>query len=151
MPESCLLIIVGIFMGLILLATGHSGYSLNAATFFLILLPWIILNAGYFLPIRALFNNICAIVLFAIVGTVWNTFAVGLTLWCFGRIGMFNQLPSVHLLVFASLLAAVDPIAIRAVFEEVQAKELLCVVLGESLLNYGMAVVSIFAVTWTVC
>jgi len=144
LPESFLFIALGIVMGLMLFAAGQTGYTLNTATFFLILLPWIILNAGYFLPIRAFFDNIGVIVLFATVGTLWNTFAVGLIIWGFGRIGVFLQLAPMHTLVFASLLAAVDPVAVLAVFEKVHVKELLCVfVLGESLLNNGIAVVSI--------
>lgn len=147
MPESCLLIAVGTVMGLMLFAAGQTGYTLNTATFFLILLPWIILNAGYFLPLRAFFDNIAVIVLFAVIGTLWNTFAVGLTLWGFSRMGVFIQLAPVHTLVFASLLAAVDPVAVLAVFEKVHVKEVLCiVVLGESLLNDGIAVVSLFSV-----
>jgi len=144
MPESCLLIVVGIVMGLMLFAAGQTGYTLNSATFFLILLPWIVLGAGYFLPLRAFFDNIGTIVMFAAIGTLWNTFAVGLTIWGFSRLGAFVQLAPLHIFVFASLLAAVDPVAILSVFEKVHAKELLYVVVhGESLLNYGMAVVSI--------
>jgi len=146
MPESCLLIVIGTVMGLILFAAGQTGYALNTAMFFLILLPWIIINASYVLPLRAFFDNIGTIVMFAFVGTLWNTSAVGLTLWGFGRIGTVVQLAPMHTLVFASLLAAVDPIAVLSVFGKVHVKELLCVVvLGESLLNDGMAVVSILA------
>ena len=143
MPESCLLIITGIVMGLMLLAAGQTEYTVDAATSFLILLPWIVLNAGYLLPLQSIFDNISVVMMFAIIGTLWNTFSVGLTLWCFGRIGAFFQLTLMHALVFASLLAAVDPVAILAIFKELHMKELLCcIVLGESLLNNGMAVVS---------
>jgi len=131
-------------MGLMLFAAGQTGYALNSATFFLILLPWIILSAGYFLPLCAFFDNIGTIVMFAIIGILWNTFAVGFTLWGFGKIGVFFELKPMHTLVFASLLAAVDPVAILSVFGKVHVKELLCVVvIGESLLNDGIAVVSI--------
>jgi len=147
MPESCLLIVVGTVMGLILLAAGQTGYALNTATFFVIFLPWIILSAGYFLPLRTVFDNIGVIVMFAVVGTLWNTFAVGLTLWGIGKTGVLVQLAPVHTLVFASLLAAVDPVAILSVLRKVHVNKLLCVViLGESLLNDGMAVVSILTV-----
>jgi len=143
MPESCLLIVIGIVMGLLLFAAGQTGYMLNTTTFFMLLLPWIVLSASYVLPLQAFFGNIGTIVMFAIVGTLWNTFAIGLTLWVFGRINAFVQLSLVHALVFASLLAAVDPVAILSVFGKLHVKEFLCViVLGESLLNHGMAVVS---------
>ena len=68
-PESCLLIVIGILLGLMLFVTGQTDYHLDARTFFLILLPPIILDAGYFMPTRAFFENIGTILLFAVVGT----------------------------------------------------------------------------------
>jgi len=147
LPKSCLLIVTGIVIGLMLSAAGQTGYTFNAATFFQILLPWIFLYAGYFLPLQSITNNIGVVVSFAIIGTLWNTFSVGLSIWCFGKIGAFAELTLMHTLIFAWLLAAVDPVAVLAVFKEVHVKELLCcVVLGESLLNNGVAMVSIFII-----
>ena len=138
------MIVTGIVIGLMLFAAGQTGYNVDAATFFQILLPWIILYAGYFLPLQSIIDNIGIVVSFAIIDTLWTTLSVGLTLWCFGKIGAFSELMLMQTLVFASILAAVDPVAILAVFKEVHVKELLCcVVLGEYLLNNGMAVVSI--------
>jgi len=153
MPESCLLIAVGTVMGLVLVAAGQTAsYPPSPTTFFLILLPWIILNAGYNLPRRTFFDNIGVIVLFAIVGTVWNTFVVGLIIWGFSKIGVLVQLVPLHMLVFASSLAATDPVAVLAVFSKVYVKELLTVVvLGESLLNDGLAVVSIYTISCRIC
>lgn len=122
---------------------GQTDYHLDARTFFLVLLPPIILEAGYFMPVRAFFDNFGTILLFAVVGTMWNAGAIGLSLWGLGRLGLYHIVPSMHALVFASVMAAVDPVAVLAVFEEVHVKELLhIIVLGESLLNDGVAVVS---------
>jgi len=74
-----------------------------------------------------------------------NTLLIGLTLWGIGRSGVFGDevcLPILHALVFASLLAAVDPVAVLAVFESIHVNQLLyIIVFGESLLNDGVAVV----------
>ena len=54
-PESCLLIILGVVVGGLFYATKlaeQKSYVLNSETFFLFLLPPIILEAGYFMPNR---------------------------------------------------------------------------------------------------
>lgn len=46
--------------------------------FFLYLLPPIALDAGYFLPNNAFFTNIGTILLYAVVGTIFNIIAIGM-------------------------------------------------------------------------
>jgi len=79
------------------------------------------------------------------VGIQVNTLLIGLSLWGVGQAGVFGEdvcLPLLHALVFASLLAAVDPVAVLAVFESIHVNQLLyIIVFGESLLNDGVAVV----------
>ncbi|KAF6017411.1 nhx-2 [Bugula neritina] len=156
-PESCLLIILGIIVGIIVyLALLYNGspssanpaqyspqYSLNAKTFFQFLLPPIILDAGYFMPNRAFFNNIGTILLYAVIGTCWNAASIGLTLWGITSLGLTSsEIPLLHCLVFSSLISAVDPVAVLAVFEEIHVNEQLhIVVFGESLLNDAVTVV----------
>jgi len=145
-PESCLLIILGVILGMILYISKVEGYTLNAQTFFFYLLPPIILDSGYFMPNRAFFDNLGTILLFAFVATIYNTLMIGLSIWGCSLIGCFpaiGALKFLHCLVFASLLAAVDPVAVLAVFEEIHVNEVLNIVLfGESLLNDGVSVVS---------
>ncbi|CAG7716525.1 unnamed protein product [Allacma fusca] len=109
------------------------------------MLPPIILDAGYFMPNRLFFNNLGTILLFAVVGTLWNTFSIGLSLWGLGQAGLFNlsfQLPLLQSLLFSALISAVDPVAVLAVFEEIHVNEVLyIVVFGESLLNDAVTVV----------
>jgi hypothetical protein len=55
LPESCLLIILGLIVGGVLFATKlaeQKAYEFNSETFFIFLLPPIILEAGYFMPNR---------------------------------------------------------------------------------------------------
>lgn len=77
-PESCLLIFVGVLIGALLLST-HSVHvqPLTPDTFFLYMLPPIILDAGYFMPNRLFFDHLGTILLFAVVGTVFNTLTIG--------------------------------------------------------------------------
>ncbi len=63
------------------------------------------------------------------------------------------DLKMLHCLVFASLISAVDPVAVLAVFEEIQVNEMLhVVVFGESLLNDAVTVVSEdVCMVWCLC
>lgn len=145
-PESCLLIVVGLLVGgLIKLAGEKVPPVLDSNWFFLCLLPPIILDAGYFLPIRPFMENLGTILMFAVVGTLWNSFFIG------GLLFAVCQIPQAGLeavgllpcLLFGSIISAVDPVAVLAVFEEIHINELLHIlVFGESLLNDAVTVVS---------
>ncbi|KAJ0178183.1 hypothetical protein K1T71_006006 [Dendrolimus kikuchii] len=143
-PESCLLIFVGVLIGALLLST-HSVHvqPLTPDTFFLYMLPPIILDAGYFMPNRLFFDHLGTILLFAVVGTIFNTLTIGASLWACGQTGMFGcNTPLLDMLLFGALISAVDPVAVLAVFEEIHVDEVLyIVVFGESLLNDAVTVV----------
>ncbi|XP_042279238.1 Na(+)/H(+) exchanger beta isoform X1 [Thunnus maccoyii] len=147
-PESCLLIVVGLLVGgLINLAGEKVPPVLDSRLFFLCLLPPIILDAGYFLPIRPFMENLGTILMFAVVGTLWNAFFIGGLLYAVCQIKPANpsdlhQLELLPCLLFGSIISAVDPVAVLAVFEEIHINELLHIlVFGESLLNDAVTVV----------
>uniref|UniRef100_A0A8C5EL64 Sodium/hydrogen exchanger n=1 Tax=Gouania willdenowi TaxID=441366 RepID=A0A8C5EL64_GOUWI len=144
-PESCLLIVVGLLVGgFIRLAGEQVPPVLDSRLFFLCLLPPIILDAGYFLPIRPFMENVGTILMFAVVGTLWNAFFIGGLLYAVCQIqpSELNQLELLHCLLFGSIISAVDPVAVLAVFEEIHINELLHIlVFGESLLNDAVTVV----------
>ncbi|XP_017336964.1 sodium/hydrogen exchanger 3.1 isoform X2 [Ictalurus punctatus] len=144
-PESGLLIICGFILGGIIWGADKvQTFSLTPRNFFFFLLPQIILDTGYFMPNKLFFSNLGAILVHAVIGTVWNAAAVGVSLWgCYlgGAMGDL-QIGLLQFLLFGSLLAAVDPVAVIAVFEEVHVNEVLFIwVFGESLLNDGVTVV----------
>lgn len=77
-PESCLLIVIGVIIGVILLfGTRFDVSPLTPNTFFLYMLPPIILDAGYFMPNRLFFDNLGTILLMAVVGTIFNIATIG--------------------------------------------------------------------------
>ncbi|XP_069032010.1 Na(+)/H(+) exchanger beta-like [Embiotoca jacksoni] len=143
-PESCLLIFVGLLVGGIIKAVEENPPVFNSKLFFLYLLPPIILDAGYFLPIRAFTENMGTILVFAVVGTLWNAFFIGGMLYTVCQIEA-NHLAGVDLLsclLFGTIVSAVDPVAVLAVFEEIHINELVhTLVFGESLLNDAVTVV----------
>ncbi|CAL2043310.1 unnamed protein product [Caenorhabditis brenneri] len=143
LPDSSLIIIVGLLLGFFLHLTSLNGVSLDAHVFFLYLLPPIIFDAGYFMPNRAFFKNIDSILLFSLVGTVWNCFALGASLWLFSTYGEFSvEFSTFEILIFAALVSASYPVAIIVVFEEIHVNEFLFInVFGEGLFNDAISVI----------
>ncbi|KAM6412672.1 sodium/hydrogen exchanger 3 isoform 1-T1 [Pluvialis apricaria] len=144
-PESALLIVLGLLLGGIVWAAKHSAsFTLTPDLFFFYLLPPIVLDAGYFMPNRLFFGNLGSILLYAVIGTVWNAATTGLSLYGVYQTGIMGHLKAglLDFLLFGSLIAAVDPVAVLAVFEEVHVNEVLfIIVFGESLLNDAVTVV----------
>ncbi|EFO87792.1 CRE-NHX-3 protein [Caenorhabditis remanei] len=143
LPDSSLLIIVGLGLGYILHQTSLSGAKLDSHAFFLYLLPPIIFDAGYFMPNRALFKNFDSVLVFSVIGTLWNTFAIGGSLLIMAQYDLFTMtFTTFEILVFSALISAVDPVAVIAVFEEIHVNEFLFInVFGEALFNDGVTVV----------
>ncbi|KAM9377537.1 sodium/hydrogen exchanger 2-like [Pholidichthys leucotaenia] len=144
-PESCVLIMVGLLVGGVIYGVRHSApATLSADAFFLFLLPPIVLDAGYFLPGRLFFENLGTILWYAVLGTLWNVMGIGLSLYgvCLLAQSSLGDVSLLHCLLFSSLIAAVDPVAVLSVFQEMQVNEQLHIlVFGESLLNDAVTVV----------
>ncbi|XP_062265685.1 sodium/hydrogen exchanger 3-like isoform X2 [Platichthys flesus] len=144
-PESALLICFGFILGgMIWGADLQQTFKLTPTVFFFYLLPQIILDAGYTMPNKLFFSNLGAILVYAIIGTCWNAASLGLSLWGCQKGGAMGDIDVglLQYLLFGSLIAAVDPVAVIAVFEQVHVNEVLFIlVFGESLLNDGVTVV----------
>lgn len=71
-PESCLLIVIGIALGIITYFSSDQNEIIEFDTqlFFTVILPPIIMEAGYFMPTRAFFDQLGTILLHAIVATL---------------------------------------------------------------------------------
>ncbi|CAI5691314.1 sodium/hydrogen exchanger 3 isoform X5 [Oreochromis niloticus] len=149
-PESALLICFGFILGgMIWAADKVQTFTLTPTVFFLYLLPQVILDAGYHMPNKLFFTNLGGILVHAVIGTCWNAASLGLSLWgcqmggamgisCTGDL----DIGLLQYLLFGSLMAAVDPVAVIAVFEQVHVNDVLFImVFGESLLNDGVTVV----------
>uniref|UniRef100_A0A7E4UNE5 Sodium/hydrogen exchanger n=1 Tax=Panagrellus redivivus TaxID=6233 RepID=A0A7E4UNE5_PANRE len=145
LPDSACLIVVGCILGALLtyFNVSREFFNLDSTVFFLYLLPPIVFDAGYFMPNRALFENIESVMLFAIVGTIFNTITIGATLYYCGMAGFFGvEFNLFEIMLFAALISAVDPVAVIAVFEETNVNVNLFVnVFGEAIFNDGVAIV----------
>lgn len=93
----------------------------DAESFFLYILPPIIFEAGYVqCNNRVFMNNLGTIVTNAILGTAFNTFAIGYSCWGVALALGIEGFGALDGLVFGSLISAVDPVAVLAVFEQVR-------------------------------
>lgn len=145
MPESCLLILVGALVGAVIFGTDHKSLPvMDSSIYFLYLLPPIVLESGYFMPTRPFFENLGSILWWAGLGALLNAFGIGLSLYLICQVPAFG-LGDINLLqnlLFGSLISAVDPVAVLAVFEEARVNEqLYMMIFGEALLNDGISVV----------
>lgn len=146
-PESCLLIVMGLVVGALLHFTHIANtdeYVLDADVFFIYLLPPIIFDAGYFMPVRSFFDNLGTILLLAFVNTCISAGCIAASLYGASLLGWFGRTISIlDCFIFSSLISAVDPVAVLSVFEEVHVNQMLyIIVFGESLLNDGVTVVN---------
>ncbi|KAJ3425847.1 sodium/hydrogen exchanger [Anaeramoeba flamelloides] len=144
LPESSLIIVLGIVVGLVAYLAKveqHDLINFNYEIFFLIFIPPIILEAGYFLHKDFFFNNLRLIILFAVIGTFLNSFLTGTALYLF-RSAYEIQGSFTEYLSFGALISAVDPVAVLAIFEEAHVNETLQILVsGESILNDSVAIV----------
>ncbi|XP_030637620.1 sodium/hydrogen exchanger 2-like [Chanos chanos] len=144
-PESCLLISIGLIVGAIM----HSVHEeppavLESNVFFLYMLPPIVLESGYFMPTRPFFENAGTVLWYAVIGSLWNSIGIGLSLYGICQIEAFG-VQDINLqenLLFASIISAVDPVAVLNVFEDISVNEqLFIVIFGEGLFNDAVTVV----------
>ncbi|CAG5086677.1 Oidioi.mRNA.OKI2018_I69.PAR.g11314.t1.cds [Oikopleura dioica] len=149
-PECVLLICTGLVAGgiayLIQDDQNIADIYFTPTIFFVIILPPIVFEAGYFMPKDPFFDNLGTILTYAIFGTFFNAMAIGGSIYCvvtYGLVpGFDEEISFIHCLLFGSIISAVDPVAVIAVFDEIHVNMTLYIcVFGESLLNDGVAVV----------
>lgn len=90
-PESCLLISIGLIVGAIMHSVKEEPPAvLNSNVFFLYMLPPIVLDSGYFMPTRPFFENVGTVMWYAVVGTLWNSIGIGLSLFAICQFEVFG-------------------------------------------------------------
>uniref|UniRef100_A0A671Y7D6 Sodium/hydrogen exchanger n=1 Tax=Sparus aurata TaxID=8175 RepID=A0A671Y7D6_SPAAU len=144
-PESCLLISIGLIVGGIMYSVKEEPPAvLSSNVFFLYMLPPIILDSGYFMPTRPFFENVGTVLWYAVVGTLWNSIGIGLSLFAICQFEVFG-LQDINLqenLLFGAIISAVDPVAALNVFEDIGVNEQTYIVIfGEGLFNDAVTVV----------
>lgn len=144
-PESCVLIVLGTAVGLIIYLADVTEHipQFSSELFFFLLLPPIILESSYSLYDKTFFNNINTVLLYAVLGTLLNVFFVGSSIFLVEQFGWFGRedIPLVECFTFSTLISAVDPVAVLAIFQELGVnKALYFLVFGESLFNDAVVI-----------
>ena len=112
--------------------------------FNLVLLPIIIFTSGYTLTPKSLFfKQIGSIVLLAIAGTIISAFIIGGVLYALFRSSPnLPHLDFVEMMIFGSLIAAIDPVATLSIFMKLKVDPRLSMILfGESIINDAVSIV----------
>lgn len=144
-PESCVLIVLGTTVGIIIYLADITEHipQFTSEMFFFLLLPPIILESAYSLYDKTFFNHIHTVLLYAVLGTLLNVFFVGSSIFLVEQFGWFGRedIPLVECFTFSTLISAVDPVAVLAIFQELGVnKALYFLVFGESLLNDAVVI-----------
>ena len=112
--------------------------------FFFVLLPPVILEAGYNMQRRKFFQNMGAICMLAFCGTLISTAVIGGVIWGSGlpATSLGDGFTLQEALIFGSLISATDPVTVLAIFGSQRAdRDLNALVFGESVLNDAVAIV----------
>jgi CPA1 family monovalent cation:H+ antiporter len=111
-------------------------YELTPELILALFVPPLVFEAAFHLNLQELRRNLPAILLLAVPGVILTTFIIGGLL----VFGIKISLPLA--LVFGSLIAATDPVAVVALFRTLGVpKRLTTLIEGESLFNDGTAIV----------
>lgn len=125
-----------VLIGLILALVGRQEINVSPELFLFILVPPLIFEAAFKVKVKDLFQDLAPILSLAIPGVLLTTFLVG------GVLYWGTDFSLTTALVFGSLIAATDPVAVVALFRSLGVPRRLQLLLeGESLFNDGTAIV----------
>ena len=123
LPESCVVVTIGIAVGALIRAfegygsgTDAQSLAFSSNTFYFGLLPPLIYSCGYHTRRRFFLGNLGAILGLAVLGTLVATSIFAVTWYWLGNMGMVIALSSLECVAFGSLISSTDPVAILAVF-----------------------------------
>ena len=148
-PSSGVVVLVGIVIGTIVkLLDGtianeyEQAIKFDSEFFSLVFLPIIIFQSGYSLKKHPFFSQLGSILLFATVGTIVSTFAIGGILFHLGQADITTRMSMEESLSFGALISAVDPVSTLAQFGSIKVPlSLGALVYGESVINDAVSIV----------
>ena len=147
LPYTLALVLAGLVLGFVELET-LSKVELSAELLLLLLLPALLFEAAFHIQWGEFRRELVPILTLALPGVGIAVVTTGALLYLALNVtGLVPGFELVHAFLFASVIAATDPISVLALFRELGVtRRLYLLVEGESLLNDGVAVVAFFIV-----
>lgn len=144
-PESIAAIVIGIGIGIFFkVAHGKNGMvnflEFEPHTFFLILLPPIMFQAGFTMDKATFLKNVWTINTYAVFATAIASFVFGILFYYGSMLTQFHFafLNSLH---FGCFISAIDPVATISIFNSLHVNDrIYLIVFGESTLNDAVAI-----------
>jgi len=113
-----------------------NSFSISSDAVLFIFLPVLVFEAALGIDAHRLIDDIAPILLLAVIGLLISAFMVGYTIHWVSGVSL------VVCLLLGAIVSATDPVAVMAIFKELQApKRLSVLVEGESLFNDATAIV----------
>lgn len=148
LPPSSSALLLGVFFGIISRAFGltHT-LRFSPAAFFYALLPPIVFAAGFTLKKRSFFDNIGAILTYAVLGTFISAITFGLGTYILVLLHIVSpsslgSAPFAECFMYGAAISSIDPVATLAVLAQSNTPPILYnLVFGESVLNDAVAIV----------
>ena len=117
-------------------AQAVGGLRITSDVILFLFLPALVFESAMSLDLRKLMENMRSILFLAIVGVLISTAIVGASIWSVSGIAL------VTCLLLGAIVSATDPVAVIALFKDLNApKRLTVLVEGESLFNDATAIV----------
>ena len=110
--------------------------------FMILLLPPIIFESGYNMQKKHFFKNVGSIMMYAFIGTFIAILFSSLLFYLCGWVGLTPEFTPAESLAFGSLISSTDPVAVLAIFKEMDVDATLyTLIFGESIFNDAIAIV----------
>ena len=154
LPSTIGIMVIAIFVSVLLIlfgehflpkTTNHLHRLISSVDFTEVLmgamLNFLLFAGGIHVNIKDLKQQMRPVIIFATVGVIISTFAVGIgSYYLLPLVGV--KIPLIYCLVFGALISPTDPVAVLSILKQAKvSKSLETKVAGESLFNDGMAVV----------
>ena len=153
LQESGLTTLIGAAAGLILKFMDIEAYTTNLSNhfvrlFMILLLPPIIFESGFNMQKKPFFKNIGSIMVYSFLGTFIAIITSSLMFYFCGEWGWSPAFSVKEAFAFGSLISSTDPVAVLAIFKEMDADiTLYSLIFGESIFNDAIAIVMYKAVS----